>query len=68
MSDKSRGKIKWFNQTKGFGFIQQTSGDDLFVHINSIEGKPEFIADGQDVEFIVTRGKKGLQADEVVLV
>lgn len=67
MSNKTRGKIKWFNKLKGYGFIEQASGDDLFVHANSIQGDADYVNDGQAVEFVVSRGQKGLQADNVVL-
>ena len=50
------GKVKWFNETKGFGFIEQESGKDMFVHKNDVTGT---ITDGDEVEFEVGEGRKG---------
>ena len=62
----SRGTVKWFNEEKGFGFIAQESGEDVFVHFSSIEGKGfKTLADGDAVEFEVTQGPKGLAAKNV---
>lgn len=62
----TRGTVKWFNETKGFGFISQEGGEDVFVHFNAIEGDGfKTLAEGQSVEFEVTRGPKGLQAANV---
>ena len=62
----SRGTVKWFNEGKGFGFIAQESGDDVFVHFSAIEGDGfKTLADGDRVEFNVTRGPKGLSATNV---
>jgi CspA family cold shock protein len=62
----SRGKVKWFNEAKGFGFIAQESGEDVFVHFSAIQGNGfKTLADGDEVEFDVTRGPKGLQASTV---
>jgi len=59
----SRGKVKWFNEAKGFGFISQNGGEDVFVHFSTIQGDGfRTLADGDDVEFDVKRGPKGLQA------
>ena len=51
------GKVKWFDSQKGFGFIEQESGDDLFVHHSEVSG--EYLNEGQEVEFEVGQGKKG---------
>lgn len=62
----SRGKVKWFNEAKGFGFITQSSGEDVFVHFSAIQGDGfRTLADGDDVEFDVARGPKGLHATQV---
>jgi len=61
-----RGTVKWFNEAKGFGFISQPEGEDVFVHFSAIAGDGfKSLADGDAVEFNVTRGPKGLQAAEV---
>ncbi|HDZ10300.1 MAG TPA: cold-shock protein [Pseudohongiella sp.] len=60
------GNVKWFNASKGFGFITRDSGDDVFVHFRSIQGEGHrVLKDGQRVEFSVSQGDKGLQADDV---
>lgn len=60
------GSVKWFNANKGFGFITRDSGDDVFVHFRSIRGDGHrVLKDGQRVEFEVTLGDKGLQAEDV---
>jgi len=62
-----KGTVKWFNETKGFGFIEQESGPDVFVHFSAIQGTGfRTLTDGQQVEFTVTEGKKGPQAENVV--
>jgi len=62
----SRGTVKWFNEAKGFGFISQEQGEDVFVHFSAIEGDGfKNLADGDQVEFEVTRGPKGLAAANV---
>ncbi len=69
MSTKEQGTVKWFNDAKGFGFIQRESGDDVFVHHSSIQASGfRSLAEGQRVEFNVTKGPKGLQAVDVVKV
>ncbi|MGL4223983.1 MAG: cold-shock protein [Shewanella sp.] len=67
MSAKLTGSVKWFNETKGFGFLSQDNGgDDVFVHFNSIVSTGfKTLAEGQKVSFIVEQGKKGLQAAQV---
>mgnify|MGYP003574794596 CR=1 FL=1 len=67
MSDRQTGTVKWFNDAKGYGFIQRENGSDLFVHFRSIVGDGfRSLAEGQKVEFSVVDGQKGPQADEVV--
>ena len=62
-----QGTVKWFNNTKGFGFISRESGDDVFVHHTAIQGEGyKSLDEGQRVEFLVTRGPKGEQATNVV--
>ncbi|BFM05728.1 cold-shock protein [Halioxenophilus aromaticivorans] len=66
---KSVGTVKWFNETKGFGFISQESGPDVFVHYSAITGDGfKSLAEGQKVEMDVTDGKKGPQAENVIAV
>ena len=61
------GTVKWFNEAKGFGFIEQESGPDVFVHFSNIEGDGfKTLAEGQKVEFTVTQGQKGPQAEKIV--
>jgi CspA family cold shock protein len=62
----TRGTVKWFNEAKGFGFISQESGEDVFVHFSQIQGEGfKALADGDQVEFNVVQGPKGLSATEV---
>jgi len=69
MSDRKTGVVKWFNAKKGFGFIAQESGEDIFVHYNNIRGEGyRALQEGDKVEFTLADGKKGLQADDVVVV
>ena len=61
------GTVKWFNEAKGFGFIEQNGGPDVFVHFSAITGSGfKTLAEGQQVEFTVTDGQKGPQAENVV--
>jgi cold shock protein len=65
-SVKEQGTVKWFNASKGFGFIQRQSGEDVFVHFSAIQGDGyKSLNEGQAVEFEVTKGPKGLQAANV---
>ena len=69
-SDNSResGTVKWFNTSKGFGFITRDNGDDVFVHFRSIRGQGHrTLFEGQRVEFSITEGDKGLQAEDVAI-
>lgn len=69
MSNPSLGKVKWFNESKGFGFIEQDNGPDVFVHFSAITGSGfKTLAEGQRVQFSVTQGQKGPQAENVQLV
>ena len=66
---RSKGRVKWFNERRGYGFIEQTDGDDLFVHYSAIQ-TPGFktLEEGQEVEFDIIEGPKGLQAANVIAV
>ena len=65
-SFRERGAVKWFNDSKGFGFIAREGGSDVFVHHSAIQGNGfKTLAEGQRVEFEVVQGQKGLQAKEV---
>ena len=69
MSEKEQGTVKWFNGSKGYGFIERAEGEDVFVHFNAIVGDGyRNLEEGQRVEFTVTRGEKGLQAENVVVI
>jgi len=66
MSDTVKGTVKWFNESKGFGFIQQESGPDVFAHFSAIVGSGfKTLAEGQQVEFTITQGQKGPQAENI---
>jgi CspA family cold shock protein len=61
------GTVKWFNESKGFGFIEQESGPDVFAHYSAIQGGGfKTLAEGQKVEFTITDGPKGPQAENIV--
>jgi len=67
MSDKVNGTVKWFNESKGYGFIEQESGKDVFAHFSEIIGDGyKSLTEGQRVEFLVTQGQKGPQAEQIV--
>ena len=67
MSEKQQGTVKWFNGSKGYGFIERDNGEDVFVHYNAIIGDGYHNLDkGQRVEFTVAQSEKGLQAQDVV--
>ena len=62
----SKGTVKWFDATKGYGFITpEEGGKDLFVHLNSLEGNTQGLSEGQKVEYIEEEGRKGPEAKEV---
>jgi CspA family cold shock protein len=68
MSDRNNGTVKWFNATKGFGFIETDGGEDVFVHYSGLRGDGyRSIDEGQKVEFTLTQGQKGPQAQDVVV-
>lgn len=68
MSDRITGTVKWFNDDKGFGFIEREGGEDVFVHFSSIRGEGfKSLQDGQQVEFTLGQGQKGPQALDVVV-
>ncbi len=66
MSETVKGTVKWFNESKGFGFLAQPEGEDIFVHYTAIQGNGfRTLKEGQEVEFNIERGPKGLQASNV---
>ena len=68
MSDSVTGSVKWFNNTKGYGFLAQENGPDVFVHHSAIQGEGyHSLEEGQRVELVIEKGPKGLQAARVVI-
>ncbi|EKE77852.1 cold-shock protein [Gallaecimonas xiamenensis] len=66
MSNQVKGTVKWFNDEKGFGFIEQEGGKDVFVHFSAINGNGRrTLSEGQQVTMVVTQGQKGPQAENV---
>jgi CspA family cold shock protein len=69
MSNTVTGTVKWFNEAKGFGFIEQQSGPDVFAHFSAISSSGfKTLAEGQKVQFTVTQGQKGPQAENIMAV
>jgi cold shock protein len=69
MSDRIVGTVKWFNNSKGYGFLSREDGPDVFVHFSAIQAQGyRTLTEGQKVEFTVENGPKGLQASNVVLI
>lgn len=69
MSNTTTGSVKWFNEAKGFGFIAQESGQDVFAHYSAIASDGfKTLAEGQRVKFTVAKGPKGLQAENIVCI
>jgi CspA family cold shock protein len=67
MSDKVSGTVKWFNESKGYGFIAQENGPDVFAHFSAIQSEGfKTLKEGQKVEFVVGTGQKGPQAEQIV--
>ena len=66
MADRATGTVKWFDNAKGYGFIQRPDGEDVFVHYRAIRGEGfKTLQEGQAVNFNVVQGQKGLQAEDV---
>lgn len=69
MSNRETGTVKWFDNAKGYGFIQRGAGTDVFVHFKQIRGEGfRTLQEGQEVQFSVVQGQKGPQAEDVALV
>lgn len=69
MAERATGVVKWFDNSKGYGFITQSAGEDVFVHYRAIRGDGfKSLQEGQQVEFEIVRGQKGLQADDVAVI
>lgn len=68
MAERETGTVKWFNDSKGYGFIQRENGSDVFIHYRAIRGEGHrTLIEGQAVEFSVVQGQKGLQAEDVTI-
>lgn len=66
MANRETGTVKWFDNAKGYGFIQRPEGEDVFVHYRAIRGEGyRTLQEGQQVQFNVVQGQKGLQAEDV---
>ena len=69
MAERESGTVKWFNTTKGYGFIERDQGEDIFVHYSAIRGEGyRSLTEGQRVEFTVVQGDKGPQAQDVAVI
>jgi CspA family cold shock protein len=69
MSERITGTVKWFNGGKGYGFLSQEGGEDVFVHFSAIQGEGfRNLEEGQKVEFSIQKGPKGLQAADVKVI
>ena len=69
MSDRETGQVKWFNEKKGFGFILNENGDDIFVHYKDIQGEGfKTLTENDPVSYMIEKGPKGLKAQEVIRV
>ena len=69
MSNTTRGTVKWFNESKGFGFIEQEQGADVFAHFSAIADSGfKTLQEGQKVEFTVSAGEKGPKAENIVTI
>ena len=68
MTERETGTVKWFNATKGYGFIERDSGEDVFIHYTGINGEGyRSLEEGQRVDFVIVQGEKGPQAQDVNL-
>jgi CspA family cold shock protein len=69
MTERVKGTVKWFNNGKGFGFIEREDGPDVFVHFTAIQSEGyRSLKEGQEVEFAIEEGPKGLQAADVTII
>jgi len=69
VAERESGTVKWFNTTKGYGFIERDQGEDIFVHYSAIRGEGyRSLTEGQRVEFTVVQGDKGPQAQDVAVI